>query len=174
MASRTWPRNPLPRLQSDALNLSSCPQKPNYASIEHDAEDGLTIKSPISASEPSSDGSSFHTDDSIVSDSCSDPESIKLESLSSTPRSSDSADSSANQSALDATSPISSLGISTLARKGRGRPRKFSANGMPFDTRVQKHTRTKTGCGTCRKRKKKCDEGKPTCTPCTLHNFRTF
>src|SRR5690242_17833695 len=31
--------------------------------------------------------------------------------------------------------------------------------------------RTKTGCGTCRKRKKKCDEAKPKCNNCLRGNF---
>ncbi|KAH6639503.1 maltose O-acetyltransferas-like protein [Boeremia exigua] len=31
--------------------------------------------------------------------------------------------------------------------------------------------RTKTGCGTCRKRKKKCDEAKPKCNNCVRGNF---
>jgi hypothetical protein len=31
--------------------------------------------------------------------------------------------------------------------------------------------RTKTGCGTCRRRKKKCDEAKPKCNNCTRGNF---
>ncbi|KAF2117859.1 hypothetical protein BDV96DRAFT_405120 [Lophiotrema nucula] len=31
--------------------------------------------------------------------------------------------------------------------------------------------RTKTGCGTCRRRKKKCDEGKPECNNCTRGGF---
>jgi hypothetical protein len=47
----------------------------------------------------------------------------------------------------------------TTARRGRGRPRKHP----PTTTTVAKG-RSKTGCFTCRKRKKKCDETKPKCT----------
>ena len=59
-------------------------------------------------------------------------------------------------------------GIQTSARpaepkKKRGRPRK-----NPQVTRVdvkggKSSSRSKTGCITCRRRKKKCDETKPTC-----------
>jgi len=45
-------------------------------------------------------------------------------------------------------------------KRGRGRPRKPS---IPAPEPKLKGGRTKTGCVTCRKRKKKCDEGKPAC-----------
>lgn len=47
-------------------------------------------------------------------------------------------------------------------KRGRGRPRK---NPVPAPTNGAKVTkgRSKTGCITCRRRKKKCDEGKPAC-----------
>ena len=41
-----------------------------------------------------------------------------------------------------------------------------TAAGVQVDTKKRKRqfaNRTKTGCGTCRRRKKKCDEGKPEC-----------
>ncbi|KAL1582750.1 hypothetical protein WHR41_08377 [Cladosporium halotolerans] len=34
---------------------------------------------------------------------------------------------------------------------------------------IQKHTKTRTGCRTCKKRKIKCDEGRPSCRNCTKH-----
>lgn len=37
--------------------------------------------------------------------------------------------------------------------------------------RRQFASRSRTGCGTCRKRKKKCDEAKPTCGNCIRGNF---
>lgn len=45
--------------------------------------------------------------------------------------------------------------------KGPGRPRKVenAITGEP----VKRNLRVKTGCHTCRKRKKKCDEAKPEC-----------
>ncbi|ATY58267.1 C6 transcription factor [Cordyceps militaris] len=50
-------------------------------------------------------------------------------------------------------------------KRGRGRPRK---NPIPAPTNGTKVTkgRSKTGCITCRKRKKKCDEAKPGCMNC--------
>ena len=50
-----------------------------------------------------------------------------------------------------------------LAKKrGRGRPRKVQPSPTPSPNKVAKG-RSKTGCLTCRRRKKKCDEGKPSC-----------
>jgi hypothetical protein len=43
---------------------------------------------------------------------------------------------------------------------------------MDLDPKKRKRqfaNRTKTGCGTCRRRKKKCDEAKPECTSSPLH-----
>ncbi|OAA66042.1 OefC protein [Cordyceps fumosorosea ARSEF 2679] len=52
-----------------------------------------------------------------------------------------------------------------VQKRGRGRPRK---NPIPAPTNGIKVTkgRTKTGCITCRRRKKKCDEAKPACMNC--------
>ncbi|KJX98041.1 C6 transcription factor OefC like protein [Zymoseptoria brevis] len=53
------------------------------------------------------------------------------------------------------------------APKKRGRPRK-----EPFiGPQKASHARSKTGCGTCRRRKKKCDETKPSCTNCEKNNY---
>lgn len=49
-------------------------------------------------------------------------------------------------------------------KRGRGRPRKNPVP-IPASTKVTKG-RSKTGCITCRKRKKKCDESKPGCMNC--------
>ncbi|KAK5169127.1 uncharacterized protein LTR77_006436 [Saxophila tyrrhenica] len=48
----------------------------------------------------------------------------------------------------------------------RGRPRKHPI----VDQKKAAHARSKTGCGTCRRRKKKCDEAKPTCLNCEKNN----
>jgi Fungal Zn(2)-Cys(6) binuclear cluster domain len=50
---------------------------------------------------------------------------------------------------------------------------------IPVDHKRRKRVfsnRTKTGCLTCRRRKKKCDEQKPECstTPCLSHGFTNF
>ena len=47
-------------------------------------------------------------------------------------------------------------------RRGRGRPKKVPSLPSPNLNKVAKG-RSKTGCLTCRRRKKKCDEGKPEC-----------
>jgi hypothetical protein len=48
------------------------------------------------------------------------------------------------------------------ARRRRGRPRKHPVPSLEVTVKVQKG-RSKTGCITCRRRKKKCDETKPSC-----------
>ncbi|XWW96826.1 hypothetical protein V2A60_004806 [Cordyceps javanica] len=50
-------------------------------------------------------------------------------------------------------------------KRGRGRPRKNPVPAQANGTKVTKG-RSKTGCITCRKRKKKCDEAKPGCMNC--------
>lgn len=48
----------------------------------------------------------------------------------------------------------------------RGRPRKHPL----VEQKKSSHARSKTGCGTCRRRKKKCDETKPNCLNCEKNN----
>lgn len=52
-------------------------------------------------------------------------------------------------------------------KKPRGRPRKHPLVPVGGENKVAK-PRSKTGCITCRKRKKKCDEAKPRCTSALL------
>ena len=54
-------------------------------------------------------------------------------------------------------------GAVTDAKKRRGRPRKHPSSPSIAPTKITK-ARSKTGCKTCRRRKKKCDEAKPICT----------
>ena len=66
------------------------------------------------------------------------------------------------------TSPVSSTESGSQAvaipKRGRGRPRKHSdATLSPPSFKAKTFVRSKTGCLTCRKRKKKCDERKPEC-----------
>ncbi|UKZ86917.1 uncharacterized protein TrAFT101_012002 [Trichoderma asperellum] len=67
---------------------------------------------------------------------------------------------------LSQTPPNEILGASQLKQKRpRGRPRKHPLTPMVNTNKVTKG-RSKTGCITCRKRKKKCDEAKPRCMNC--------
>ncbi|OIW26749.1 hypothetical protein CONLIGDRAFT_683699 [Coniochaeta ligniaria NRRL 30616] len=50
-------------------------------------------------------------------------------------------------------------------KRPRGRPRKHPLNPIVITNKITKG-RSKTGCLTCRKRKKKCDEAKPRCMNC--------
>lgn len=54
-------------------------------------------------------------------------------------------------------------------RRGRGRPRLHPPKSPT--TSKQAKARSKTGCITCRKRKKKCDEAKPACRSCVNNNI---
>lgn len=54
-------------------------------------------------------------------------------------------------------------------RRGRGRPRIYPPRSPT--TSKQAKARSKTGCFTCRKRKKKCDETKPSCLSCQKNNI---
>ena len=67
------------------------------------------------------------------------------------------------------TSPIPPASAASQAvavpKRGRGRPRKNSISTLSSPTfKAKTFVRSKTGCMTCRKRKKKCDERKPECT----------
>ncbi|KAF3934634.1 hypothetical protein ABW20_dc0102486 [Dactylellina cionopaga] len=55
-------------------------------------------------------------------------------------------------------------------KRPRGRPRKNPPNPPETKTKCPKG-RSKTGCLTCRKRKKKCDEGKPECNNCIKNGY---
>ncbi|KAF2772624.1 hypothetical protein EJ03DRAFT_266441 [Teratosphaeria nubilosa] len=55
---------------------------------------------------------------------------------------------------------------SSPAPRKRGRPRKHPI----VEQKKVSHARSKTGCGTCRRRKKKCDETKPSCKNCEKNN----
>lgn len=57
----------------------------------------------------------------------------------------------------------SSNGSQVKQKRPRGRPRKHPLTPAVSASKVTKG-RSKTGCITCRKRKKKCDEAKPRCT----------
>jgi hypothetical protein len=64
------------------------------------------------------------------------------------------------------------------AKRPRGRPRKHPLTPVVSANKITKG-RSKTGCLTCRKRKKKCDEAKPRCmsrgptTPSSVHSLLT-
>ncbi len=59
----------------------------------------------------------------------------------------------------------SSISTPALVKRPRGRPRKHPKPTPESLSKVAKG-RSKTGCITCRKRKKKCDETKPGCKLC--------
>jgi hypothetical protein len=58
----------------------------------------------------------------------------------------------------------------TRPKRPRGRPRKHPIQTVEVASKVQKG-RSKTGCITCRRRKKKCDETKPSCELVAFYNY---
>lgn len=60
------------------------------------------------------------------------------------------------------TLPTQTSPVAAPIKRGRGRPRKYPKPDPAAMAKVHKG-RSKTGCGTCRKRKKKCDEARPIC-----------
>lgn len=58
--------------------------------------------------------------------------------------------------------PKETANLSFKQKRPRGRPKKNTVPAAANSTKVVKG-RSKTGCITCRKRKKKCDEAKPGC-----------
>ncbi|KAK4545124.1 hypothetical protein LTR36_003675 [Oleoguttula mirabilis] len=66
----------------------------------------------------------------------------------------------------DAKDAVTAGPIAPPAPRKRGRPRKHPI----VEQKKASHARSKTGCGTCRRRKKKCDETKPGCINCEKNN----
>lgn len=79
----------------------------------------------------------------------------KLEPVNNDVNMPDIKDSAVPETPLVSTSPVT-------AKRPRGRPRKHLKVNPDSMVKFAKR-RSKTGCITCRKRKKKCDEAKPTC-----------
>ncbi|KAK4498483.1 hypothetical protein PRZ48_011141 [Zasmidium cellare] len=80
----------------------------------------------------------------------------------------DKYDNSQLHALQDAKSPVGIV-TSPPPRKKRGRPRKHPIVDAS-ESKKTSHARSKTGCGTCRRRKKKCDETKPGCMNCEKNN----
>ncbi|KAF2402550.1 hypothetical protein EJ06DRAFT_345205 [Trichodelitschia bisporula] len=59
--------------------------------------------------------------------------------------------------------------VAAVVRRPRGRPRKYPRSPPDASAKLAKG-RSKTGCITCRRRKKKCDETKPACLHCQKNN----
>lgn len=73
-------------------------------------------------------------------------------------------------STLGDTTMVANDGHTSTQKRPRGRPRKNPAPAPSSAAKVAKG-RSKTGCITCRRRKKKCDETKPTCMFVTGHQY---
>jgi hypothetical protein len=89
---------------------------------------------------------------------------IKLESKPSSPFGLQHGLQLSEISEVDAKTDHTSNPGPVLPKRKRGRPRKHPLpESGPGSKTVPKRTRTKLGCLTCRRRKKKCDEAKPEC-----------
>lgn len=119
----------------------------------------------ISGSQWSSAGSSSspeHADSVITpeSDDCSEHTiGPKIEEL-------DDDEGLSELSSIEEAKPITRNSAVLPPARKRGRPRKHPIT----EPRKTAHTRSKTGCATCRRRKKRCDERKPTCLACEKNN----
>ena len=136
------PRSPVRSL----ARLSIC-----SASTSSSGTSSLASRGAYSCSSPESSASSppVHTNTSMPSADALVP---KLEEFE-------------DEDQLMSTPPLSLAGPvqEHTGKRGRGRPRKHP---LTIAKTVQKSTkgRSKTGCATCRRRKKKCDEAKPECS----------
>lgn len=73
---------------------------------------------------------------------------------------------------LNSIEPVRPVAIvAGQAKRPRGRPRKHPKPNPDAVSKVTKG-RSKTGCITCRKRKKKCDETKPECMNCQKNSYK--
>lgn len=117
-------------------------------------------RSTVSSSAYSTSSSSpeVHHDSVITPDSEDDGFSVapKLEDV----------DEDQPVDAEDAKPHVNEDGTPVPVPRKRGRPRKHPAAEQKKST----HVRSKTGCWTCRRRKKKCDETKPSCMNCEKNN----
>lgn len=69
-------------------------------------------------------------------------------------------------SGIEDAKPLTTTNVALPPARKRGRPRKHPVT----EARKTAHTRSKTGCATCRRRKKRCDERKPGCLACEKNN----
>lgn len=135
--------------------------EPTSASLDNDVAPQLRRRSTVSSSQYSSTASSsspeFHNDSVITPDSDEDGNQIvpKIEEL----------DENSLEGIEDVKPTIDGEVVLAAPRK-RGRPRKHPL----VEQKKSAHARSKTGCATCRRRKKKCDERKPTCLACEKNN----
>ena len=123
---------------------------------------GPSFKSPCAAPSPGSLSIAFTPSPSLDSSTCASPVSINF-SMPETPT--DHVIPKIEEmedEQIDIKPPSFDLVLLTQPpiKRGRGRPRKHP---IPAPETKLKGGRTKTGCATCRRRKKKCDEAKPTC-----------
>lgn len=109
----------------------------------------------------SSSSPEFTTTDSVITPDSEDDDASpdvvpKIEELEDSPM----------DGVEDAKLAVTADQITLPTPRRRGRPRKHPI----VEQKKASHARSKTGCGTCRRRKKKCDETRPSCTNCEKNN----
>ena len=127
-----------------------------FSAIDYSSASSMsasTMASELASSSSDSDGEdAINEPDPDVVPKTEDDEETYIEEIKRV-ESSESPDIKADGLKRNATNP----------KKRRGRPRKNPPSPANSMAKVAKG-RSKTGCLTCRRRKKKCDEGKPACT----------
>lgn len=123
-----------------------------------------TTNSYVSSAQWSSGGSSSSPEhaDSVVT-----PESDDSSDITIGPKVEELDDNGlATLNGIEEAKPLSAIDAALPPARRRGRPKKFPST----ESRKTAHTRSKTGCATCRRRKKRCDERKPGCLACEKNN----
>jgi hypothetical protein len=168
------PQPRIPETPSSTANGTNCnsPEGSNVADgVDRSCRSSISSStcSAISSTTLSTDVSMYSEDEDDRSESSSrrpsEPMSFKAEtseelSLESIKR------TSSSESLADGDSDTK---FAFSERKKRGRPRRLTESGSIAKQKIVQG-RSKTGCITCRRRKKKCDERKP---ECKLRSFLT-
>ncbi|TRX92563.1 hypothetical protein FHL15_006490 [Xylaria flabelliformis] len=167
--SPRWP-NPVPTAQMSAVPLSPISTGQECAMVDSGAPVPPSLQSAASSDTTwdttyQDDGTVGNVNDDVnwEHDADDGPTVPKIE-----PVEDDSFRMDDVQEAPRTSAPKSerlSPGHQQKTKRPRGRPRKHPLNPQVANSKIAKG-RSKTGCITCRKRKKKCDEAKPRCLNC--------
>ncbi|KAL5614577.1 uncharacterized protein BROUX77_000414 [Berkeleyomyces rouxiae] len=95
---------------------------------------------------------------------------LHADKMRSTPASSKPVKSSSPSPSLSSSTPppaaASAMAVAPASLPAKAKAAKSSSTGASGKAKTQMHRRSRTGCYTCRLRRKKCDEGTPLCTAC--------
>ncbi|KAF2671054.1 hypothetical protein BT63DRAFT_453433 [Microthyrium microscopicum] len=126
---------------------------------------------PSSSSSPTSSGISESPRESSISFSLmTSPTQVYDDHLSGVPKLEDHDEEESIDVKLEQSEASATELVLVPGKRPRGRPRKHPKLDPQSQSPKVTKGRSKTGCKTCRKRKKKCDERKPSCRNCEQNN----